>query len=63
MHTSQVHFDEMIAIPVVLKKPVESQCGWTVVAFRTDPANLSSSLTGFGFNGPVGVDVFRPKHR
>jgi hypothetical protein len=38
--------------------------GWpTLVAFRTDPANLSSSLTGFGFNGPVGVDVFRPKHR
>ena len=30
----------------------------TLVAFKTDPAATSASLTGFGFNGPVGVDVF-----
>jgi len=33
----------------------------TLVAFKIDPAAGSASLTGFGFNGPVGVDVFRPK--
>jgi hypothetical protein len=35
----------------------------TLVAFRIDPAAGSASLTGFGFNGPVGVDVFRPKRK
>jgi len=35
----------------------------TLVAFRTDPAAGSASLTGFGFSGPVGVDVFKPKLR
>jgi hypothetical protein len=35
----------------------------TLVAFRMDPAAGSSCLTGFGFNGPVGVDVFKPKQR
>ena len=33
----------------------------TIVAFRTDPAATNVSLTGFPFNGPVGVDVFKPK--
>ena len=32
----------------------------TLVAFRTDPAAGKASLTGFGFSGPVGVDVFKP---
>jgi hypothetical protein len=35
----------------------------TLVAFRIDPAAGGSSLTGFGFSGPVGVDVFKPKQR
>ena len=35
----------------------------TLVAFRINPAAGSASLTGFGFNGPVGVDVFRPKRK
>lgn len=35
----------------------------TLVAFRIDPAAESASLTGFGFRGPVGVDVFKPKRR
>lgn len=38
--------------------------GWpTLVAFKTDPAAQNASLTGFGFTGPVGVDVFKPKLR
>lgn len=38
--------------------------GWpTLVAFRTDPSAGTPTLTGFGFSGPVGVDVFRPKPR
>jgi hypothetical protein len=35
----------------------------TLVAFKLDPAAPSASLTGFGFSGPVGVDVFKPKVR
>jgi len=36
--------------------------GWpTLVAFKLDPAAQGASLTGFGFKGPVGVDVFKPK--
>jgi len=35
----------------------------TLVAFRIDPAAEGASLTGFGFRGPVGVDVFKPKRR
>jgi hypothetical protein len=35
----------------------------TLIAFRTDPAIPAATLTGFGFTGPVGVDVFRPKRR
>ena len=33
----------------------------TLVAFRVDRAIETSSLTGFAFKGPVGVDVFKPK--
>lgn len=33
----------------------------TLVAFKTDPAATNASLTGFGFSGPVGVSVFKPK--
>lgn len=34
----------------------------TLVAFSLDAkAVTAASLTGFGFSGPVGVDVFRPK--
>jgi hypothetical protein len=33
----------------------------TLVAFKTDVAVGEASLTGFGFSGPVGVHVFRPK--
>jgi hypothetical protein len=33
----------------------------TLVAFKTDSAATVSTLTGFGFTGPVGVDVFKPK--
>ena len=34
----------------------------TLVAFRTDPkTGTAASLTGFPFNGPVGVDAYRPK--
>jgi hypothetical protein len=33
----------------------------TLVAFKTDPAVTNPTLTGFGFVGPVGVDVFKPK--
>jgi len=33
----------------------------TLVAFKTDPAAGKASLTGFPFNGPVGVYVFKPK--
>jgi hypothetical protein len=32
----------------------------TLVAFKTDPAVARASVTGFGFDGPVGVSVFRP---
>jgi hypothetical protein len=35
----------------------------TLVAFKTDPAAPSASISGFGFNGPVVVDMFRPKKR
>lgn len=35
----------------------------TLVAFKLDATARSASLTGFGFNGPVGVDVFKPKQR
>ena len=35
----------------------------TLVAFKTDPAMSHPTVTGFGFDGPVGVDVFRPKPR
>ena len=35
----------------------------TLVAFRTDPAAGNATLTGFGFSGPVGVDVFHPKRK
>jgi len=38
--------------------------GWpTLVAFKLDPAAQKASLTGFGFSGPVGVDVFKPTRR
>lgn len=33
----------------------------TLVAFKIDPAAQNASLAGFGFSGPVGVDVFKPK--
>jgi hypothetical protein len=33
----------------------------TLVAFRTDSPIGKASLTGFEFNGPVGVSVFKPK--
>ena len=33
----------------------------TLVAFKTDPSATNASLTGFGFSGPVGVNVFTPK--
>lgn len=33
----------------------------TLVAFKTDRLTDSASLTGFPFQGPVGVYVFRPK--
>lgn len=35
----------------------------TLVAFRTAANGVPASLTGFGFEGPVGVSVFRPKVR
>ena len=35
----------------------------TLIAFKTDPTAPAASLTGFGFTGPVGVSVFRPKPR
>lgn len=35
----------------------------TLVAFRTGPADRKASLTGFEFNGPVGVSVFNPTKR
>jgi hypothetical protein len=36
--------------------------GWPVlVAFRVDPTAPGASMTGFRFEGPVGVDIFRPK--
>jgi hypothetical protein len=35
----------------------------TLVAFRTNAATASPSLTGFTFSGPVGVDVFKPKQK
>jgi hypothetical protein len=36
--------------------------GWpTLVAFKLDPSAPAASLTGFGFKGPVGVDVFQSK--
>lgn len=38
--------------------------GWpTLVAFKTSTNEADASLTGFGFKGPVGVDVFRPKRK
>ncbi len=33
----------------------------TLVAFRTGTVAGKASLTGFEFNGPVGVDVYKPK--
>ena len=33
----------------------------TLVAFKISPDGGTASLTGFGFSGPVGVDVFKPK--
>lgn len=33
----------------------------TLVAFKMDSATTNPTLTGFGFTGPVGVDVFKPK--
>jgi hypothetical protein len=33
----------------------------TLVAFKTDPSAPKASVTGFGFEGPVGVSVFKPK--
>jgi hypothetical protein len=33
----------------------------TLVAFAISPTEQSSSLAGFRFQGPVGVDVFKPK--
>lgn len=33
----------------------------TLVAFRNAPAESKPSLAGFAFDGPVGVDVFKPK--
>ncbi len=33
----------------------------TLVGFKTDPAAREVSLSGFGFSGPVGVSVFKPK--
>ena len=35
----------------------------TLVAFKTDPAAVNPSLTGFPFSGPVGVDVFKPRKK
>jgi len=35
----------------------------TLVAFRLNPSSTNSTLTGFPFDGPVGVDVFRPVKR
>ncbi len=35
----------------------------TLVAFRTIPEGQPASLTGFHFDGPVGIDVFRPKQK
>ena len=35
----------------------------TLVAFRTSPGSAGASLTGFAFQGPVGVDAFRPRRR
>jgi hypothetical protein len=35
----------------------------TLVGFKLDPTAARASLTGFGFSGPVGVDVFEPKQR
>lgn len=35
----------------------------TLVAFKTGASTGNSSLTGFEFNGPVGVSVFRPKQK
>ena len=35
----------------------------TLVAFRLNPSATESSLTGFPFRGPVGVDIFRPVQR
>jgi hypothetical protein len=36
--------------------------GWpTLIAFRLDAGAAEASLTGFKFQGPVGVDVFRPR--
>ena len=35
----------------------------TLIAFKTDSAAESASLAGFGFDGPVGVYVYKPKHR
>lgn len=49
--------------PTALGARIHRQGLPTVVAFRTDPAVPSASLTGFGFNGPVGVAVFKPKPR
>jgi hypothetical protein len=35
----------------------------TLVAFRTDSTATTATLAGFPFQGPVGVDVFRPRQR
>lgn len=35
----------------------------TIVAFKAHTQSTGSSLSGFGFEGPVGVGVFKPKKR
>jgi hypothetical protein len=35
----------------------------TLVAFKTSARKEDASLTGFGFNGPVGVSIFKPKRK
>lgn len=49
--------------PTALGARIHRQGLPSLVAFRTDRAAPSASLTGFGFDGPVGVAVFKPKPR
>lgn len=49
--------------PTALGARIHRQGLPTVVAFRTDPSVTAASLTGFVFDGPVGVGVFKPKPR